>query len=131
MIGVDTNVLLRYLLDDDPRQSPKAAAFFEARSDKDPAFVSLAAIMEVVWNLRARERMSSERVAIALRSLLSAREIVVQAPDVLRRAIRDSEDHGTDIADAVIAGLGIDADCDYTVTFDKRASSLPEMQGLD
>jgi predicted nucleic-acid-binding protein len=130
VIGVDTNVLLRYLLDDDPRQSPKAAAFFEARSDEDPAFVSVVAIVEVVWNLKARERLSSDRVAAALRALLSAREIVVQAPDVVRRAIRDSEEHGTDIADAVIADLGIDADCHYTVTFDRKASDLPGMRAL-
>lgn len=130
MIGVDTNVLLRYLLDDDPRQSPQAAAFFAARSESDPAFVSLIAIVEVVWNLRARERVPSDRVAATLRSLLTAREIVVQAPDVLRRAIRDSEAHGADIADAVIAGLDIDADCDYTVTFDKKAGALPGMREL-
>ena len=130
MIGVDTNVLLRYLLDDDPRQSPKAAAFFEARSEKDPAFLSLVAIVEVVWNLRARERMSSDRVNAVLTSLLSAREIVVQAPDVVRRAIRDSDEHGTDIADAVIASLGIDAGCDYSVTFDKGAVALPGMVPL-
>ncbi|MGB3911575.1 MAG: type II toxin-antitoxin system VapC family toxin [Pseudolysinimonas sp.] len=128
MIGVDTNVLLRYLLDDDPRQSPQAAAFFEARSEKDPAFVSLVAVVEAVWTLRARERMSSDRVAQALRALLSAREIVVQAPELVRRAIRDSEEHGTDLADAVIAGLGIDAD--YTVTFDKKAGALAGMQEL-
>lgn len=130
MIGVDTNVLLRYLLDDDPRQSPKAVAFFEQRSERDPAFVSLIAIIEVVWNLRARDRMPSDRIAGVVRSLLSAREIVVQAPDVVRRALRDAEEHGTDIADAVIAELGIDADCDYTVTFDKKASSLPGMRAL-
>jgi predicted nucleic-acid-binding protein len=131
VIGVDTNVLLRYLLDDDPKQSPKAAAFFEARSDRDPAFVSLVAIVEVVWYLRSRDRMSSDRVTGVLRSLLSAREIVVQAPDVVRRGIRDSQEHGTDIADAVIAALGIDADCDYTVTFDKKAGALPGMRELD
>lgn len=130
MIGVDTNVLLRYLLDDDSRQSPAAAAFFEARSEEDPAFLSLIAIVEVVWTLRGRERMSSDRVAGVLRSLLSAREIVVQAPDVVRRAVRDSEEHGTDIADAVIAGLGIDANCDHTVTFDTKAGALPGMRVL-
>lgn len=131
MIGVDTNVLLRHLLHDDPTQSPPATAFFGARSAKDPAYVSIVVLVETVWNLRRQGEVLGPRVAAILVALLNAEEIVVQAPDVVRRALRDASENGTDVADAIIAHLGVDSGCDYTVTFDRRAGRLPGMVALE
>ncbi|MEO5535660.1 MAG: type II toxin-antitoxin system VapC family toxin [Pseudolysinimonas sp.] len=131
MIGVDSNVLLRHLLDDDATQSRQAAAFFSARSAKDPAFLSVVVLVETVWTLSRRDKVPMSRVVAIVSAFLSAEEIVVQAPDVVRRALRDAAEHGTDLADAIIAHLAIDADCEYTVTFDRRASELPGMALLE
>ena len=97
----------------------------------DPAFVTLVALVETVWVLRRQYRFGAEAIARAMLALLGADEVVVQAPDVVRRAIRDTDGSGADLADAIIAQLGIDADCDATVTFDRRASDLPGMRLLE
>lgn len=128
MIGVDTNVLVRFLLRDDPVQSPQAAEFFAQRSVADPAFVSLVTMIETVWNIR--RDLTPGQLAATIGRLLISEQVVVQAPDVVSRALLDATDVGADLADAVIAHLGIDADCDFTVTFDRRAAALPGMLAL-
>lgn len=62
--------------------------------------------------------------------LLQARELVVQAPDVVAKAVRLVSDDGTEFSDAVISLLGAEAECEYTVTFDPRTSTLPGMRLL-
>jgi predicted nucleic-acid-binding protein len=128
MIGVDTNVLLRFLLRDDPVQSPQAANFFAQRTAGDPAFVSLVTMVETVWNLR--RRVPAEQLAATIGRLLISEHVVVQASDLVSRALHDAAGAGADLADAVIAHLGIDADCDYTVTFDRKAAGLPGMLAI-
>jgi predicted nucleic-acid-binding protein len=130
VIGVDTNVLVRYLTKDDEELASIASRFFEARTSADPAFVSLVAAIETYWVLRRSYKFDQQSVSRALRALLETDELVFQAPDVVRRALRQIEDGTGDFADAVIALLAIDADCDYTVTFDRAAAELPGMQLL-
>ncbi len=128
MIGVDTNVLVRFLLSDDPVQSPQAAEFFAQRTTADPAFVSLVTLVETVWNVR--RQVTQTQLAATISRLLTSEHVVVQAPDVVSRALRDATEAGADLADAVIAHLGVGADCDFTVTFDRKAASLPGMLAL-
>jgi len=130
MIGVDTNVLVRFLVHDDEEQFNRADRFFTERTVADPAFIALVVIVETAWVLRRRYGSDAAAIAHAVMALMGADEVVVQAPDVVRRAIRDSQGSGVDLADAIIAQLGIDADCDYTVTFDRRAAQAPGMQLL-
>ena len=130
MIGVDTNVLLRHLLDDDPEQSRAAHDFFGDRSAVDPAFVSLVTLIETAWVLHRAKGIALARLASVVRSLLLAEEIVLQAPDIVRRALRDTEEAQSDFADAVIAHLGVDTGCDFTVTLDRHAGELPGMRLL-
>ncbi len=130
MIGVDTNVLVRYVTQDDPIHSALANRVLAQFSADFPMFVSLVALVEAVWVLRRSYRIDEVTVTNFVDSLLAAPEVVVQAPDVVRRALTLSREHTTSFSDAVIAMLGIDADCDETLTFDKRASELPGMRLL-
>jgi predicted nucleic-acid-binding protein len=130
MIGVDTNVLVRFLARDDEKQFVRAQRFFSERTVGDPAFIALVVVIESVWVLRGRYRLGMEAIAKAILALLTADEVVIQAPDVVRRAIRDTHGTGIDLADAIIAHLGIDSGCDYTVTLDRRAAELPGMRPL-
>ena len=130
MIGVDTNVLLRFLLNDDPEQSPRAAQFFAERGPADPAFLSLVAVLEAVWVLRRRLKRSEEEVARMLRGLLGSDRVVVEHEQLVIRALRDTEQTGADFADAVIAHLGVERGCDLTVTLDRSAANLPGMLAL-
>lgn len=130
MIGVDTNVLVRHLTQDDPAQSRAATRFFAARTADDPAYISLVALVETVWVLRRAYGIEAAAVTRVIRGLLSVREVVVPAPDVVRRAVDDAEQAGTDLADAIIAHLAVAAGADGTVTFDRRAAELPAMRLL-
>jgi predicted nucleic-acid-binding protein len=127
VIGVDTNVLLRHLVNDDPQQSPAATRFLAERGPEDPAFVSTAVLLELIWSLRRSYRLPNDDVSRIIESLLRSRDIVVQDAGAVRRALWDSRDEQADIADAVIAHAAIDAGCDGIVTFDRRAQRLPGM----
>jgi predicted nucleic-acid-binding protein len=127
MIGVDTNVLLRHLMRDDPRQTPVASRFFAARGPGDPAYVSTAVLLELIWTLRRTYRVSRADVSRIVWTLSRSRDIVLQDPVLARRALWDAEDEQADIADAIIAHAAIDAGCDGAVTFDRRAQRLPGM----
>ncbi|MEP6480305.1 MAG: type II toxin-antitoxin system VapC family toxin [Rhodoglobus sp.] len=127
MIGVDTNVIVRFVVKDDAEQSEAAARFFAERSQTDPAFITIVTLVETVWTLKRSYWLQPDAVTRFVRGLLGSGDVVLQAPDVVRRALTEAEEAHTDFADAVIALLAIDADCDHTVTFDKRATELPGM----
>ncbi|MEO8094713.1 MAG: type II toxin-antitoxin system VapC family toxin [Pseudolysinimonas sp.] len=131
MIGLDTNVLMRDSLGDDKVQSTLAKAAISRLTFDDPGFVSVVTLVECAWVLRRSAKRSPAEIARYVRGLLAAREIVVQASDSVRRAVRDAEEHGTEFADALIAQLAIDAGCDYILTLDKRAAELPGMRLLE
>ncbi|TAL46228.1 MAG: PIN domain-containing protein [Salinibacterium sp.] len=131
MIGIDVNVLIRDAVQDDPIQSPIASRFLDRLGEDDPGFVSMVALVETTWTLRRAYKFEVAAIALFVRRLLASREIVVQASAVVRRALRDAEDTGSDLSDAIIAHLAVDADCDYTVTFDQRAAELPGMRLLE
>lgn len=127
MIGVDTNVLVRHLTADDPEQSPRASAFFAERSAADPAAISIVTLVETVWVLIRGYGLPRERVHAIVRALCASRDVVVHHGASVIRALRDAEDVGCDLPDALIAHLGIDGGADGTVTFDRRAGRLPGM----
>lgn len=130
MIGVDTNVILRHLLQDDPKQSPAASRFFSERGPDDPAFVSIAVLLELIWTLRSSYRVPRADVSRILRSFTQSQDIVLQDSVIVRRAVRDADDEAADVADAIIAHTAIDAGCDGVATFDRRAQRLPGMLPL-
>lgn len=130
MIGLDTNVLIRHVMQDDPVQSEIASRRVDTFSESDPAFISLVSVVESVWVLRSGYHLQDSAIASFIDALLAAPEFVVQAPDVVRRASNLSREHKTGFSDAVIAMLGIDASCDETLTFDRRAAELPGMRLL-
>jgi len=122
------SVLVRYLTRDDEPFALAADTFLSQRTSTDPAFISLNVAVETFWVLRHTYRIDSSAIARAMRALLDTDTVVFQAPDVVRRALRESEHN---FADSLIAILGVDAGCDYTVTFDRAASTLPGMFRLE
>ena len=131
MIGLDTNVLVRFLVDDDPVQNEKARAFLSSRSFDDPVFVSAVTIAETVWVLNRRLKFPIASVIGILRDLLASDGMIVEHADELGQLIAADAIPGTDIADYLIAWAGTSAGCSHTVTFDRRAArSVPSMELL-
>ncbi|MEF2072832.1 PIN domain-containing protein [Consotaella aegiceratis] len=131
MVGIDTNILLRAVLDDDPVQSPKAHAFLAALTLGDPGYITLPVAMEFYWVLVTRYRVPSSVIASLFSQLFAAATIEFANLDSLVEALYRSTTQNADFADAVIAGLAWRAGCVATMTFDKRAASrLPTMELL-
>lgn len=124
MIGADTNVVLRIMLDDDPAQSPAVNRILET-TGAGGIFVSLIVVAEVAWVLKRGYREHPETVLEMIRDMLSAREFTVERPDLVEAALSDAREAKCGVADALIARLNKDRGADGTLTFDVKAKRLP------
>lgn len=131
MMGVDTNVLVRFLIDEDKVQNQKARAFMLARRPDDPAFVSGVALVETIWILHRKLGYPMPQILAVLRDLLASDAIVVEFTEELDALLREDQGAKTGIADHVIAWTGARAGCRATVTFDRVAArDIPGMELL-
>ena len=129
MKAVDTNLLLRYVVRDDPRQFEKAAVFLNERTPEDPAFVGLIVVVEMAWVLRQRYRYRREDILALFMALIEAKELVFEEEAYLSTLLA-GEPKG-DIADHLIAFCATRAGCSHTVTFDRGAAkAIPSMEFL-
>jgi predicted nucleic-acid-binding protein len=125
VIGLDTNVVIRYLVQDDAKQSAAATRLIERTlSTEHPGFVSLVALAEIGWVLEECYGADRARVASVVEGLLSSRQIAVEQSEVAWRALRAWKDSSADLSDALIGQAGLSAGCSKVVTFDKAASKL-------
>jgi predicted nucleic-acid-binding protein len=125
MIGLDTNVLVRYFAQDDPSQSRRASETIERRLTEDnPGFVSLVTMAELVWVLAGVYSMSDGEVAAAVTLMLQADTFVVQNEQQVFIASTALTAGTGSFADALIGALGLWGGCSRTLTFDKRAQRL-------
>ena len=109
MIGLDTNVLVRYFSQDDPSQSRKALALFKNRLTREsPGHVNVVTLVETVWVLRRLYRADRAEVAYVIGSLLAAPNVVVERKPLVRKSLQ--------------AQLNTEAGCAVTLTFDRAAA---------
>ncbi len=123
MIGIDTNVLVRYVTQDDPVQSALANRFIEGHLPADrPGIIGHIVLCEVAWVLSRAYRYSRTQVAEVLNALLTCREFRVESPETAILALHDYR-HGTaDFADYLLARAHRRLGAEYTVTFDRSAA---------
>jgi predicted nucleic-acid-binding protein len=127
MIGLDTNVLVRYVMQDDPKQSQKASKLIESLTSEAPGFVPLVALIELVWVLTSCYDLTREQVAQALDALLRAKEIVLERAEQVSQALRTFGAGSADLADCLIERTAAAAGCGKTMTFDAGASKFAGM----
>lgn len=130
MIGLDTNVVIRYLVQDEPAQSAAASALIETFTEGQPGYVSLVTLIEVYWVLGRAYAVPRAECLDLIHGLVDSRELVIGHDDVARAALSAAAADGVDFADAVIAELGRAAGCEHTSTFDRRATRHPAMHLL-
>ncbi len=125
MIGLDTNVLIRYITQDDPVQSRQAADIIERLlTEEDPGFVSIVATVETVWVLDRAYRPGAREIAAAVERMLQAETLVVENEQEVFSAMTALKEGQGSFSDALIAALGAKAGCVHTVTFDRKALRL-------
>ena len=123
MIGLDTNVLVRYLAQDDAKQSPKATRLIESLTADEPGYVSIVTVVELVWVLGGCYELTRAELCEVLETVLRAKGIVVAHADSVWRAVRLFKAGKADFADCLIERFGIEAGCVHTATFDRDAAT--------
>ena len=126
MIGIDTNVLVRYILDDDPVWSAPAQQFIDDDCTMDrPGHINLVVLVELVWVLKQTPGWGKSEICTVISELLLADNLVVENSDLVSSALEAFRQGGADFPDFIIAGLNRAAGAAATVTIDKDAAKEP------
>jgi predicted nucleic-acid-binding protein len=125
VIGLDTNILVRFIMQDDAKQSALATHVIETRlTAEDPGYVNVVAMAEMAWVLESSYRRTAREIAAAIERVLQLESLMVESEqDVFTAMIAVKEGRGT-FADALIASLDAAAGCAATLTFDRKALRL-------
>ena len=129
MTGLDTNIIVCYLAQDDPVQSARATRIFERQlTEVEPGFVSLVAMVETVWVLDRVYGLSGRAIASAIERMLQADTLVIQNEQEVFTAMVALKTGAGTFSDALIGALGGWAGCASTLTFDKKAARLKDFE---
>jgi predicted nucleic-acid-binding protein len=127
MIGLDTNVLVRYIMQDDAKQSLKATKLMESLTVDEPGFVSLVSVVELGWVLSSAYDLDRAQVAQVHELLLRTKAVVVDRADEVTKALRVFKASSADFADCLIERTAASAGCARTMTFDVGAAKTSGM----
>jgi predicted nucleic-acid-binding protein len=122
MIGLDTNVLVRYIMQDDPKNSPKATKLIESLDVDNPGYITMVSVVELYWVLTSCYELTGQQAAQALEAILRTKQLLVERADQVMRALRVFGDGTADFADCLIERSAASAGCTQTITFDVGAS---------
>jgi len=121
MIGLDTNVLVRYIMQDDPKQSSKAAKLIESLDAENPGFITIVSVVELYWVLTSSYELTGVQVAQALDAILRTKQLQVERADQVVRALRVFGHGKANFSDCLIERAASGAGCSQTMTFDVGA----------
>ena len=130
MIGLDTNVLVRYIAQDDPEQSAIATAFINQLSRAAPGFVTIVSIIEVVWVMQSCYMATKPQITAILEKLISSQELVIENAETVIKALELFSVSKADFTDCLIERSAHHAGCSHTVTFDQLSAKTAGMRKL-
>lgn len=131
MIGLDTNVIVRYLAQDDRVQSMLATRLIEGSlTAEKPGFVSIVVLAEIVWVLEACYDTSRSEISALLERMFRVKQLRIQHAETAWQALRAFRSSKSDFADCLIERIGHACECEHTLTFDKLAASGTGMRLL-
>ena len=126
MIGVDTNVLVRFLVADDERQFEKARRLIKHEATAgDPVLISQLVLLECEWVLRSRYGLAKDEILGVFSGLLDSIEVRVEDETHVEEALYVWKDSGAEFADCLIGAKYRALGCGATISFDARAAKLP------
>jgi len=125
MLGIDTNVLIRYLIRDDQRQYEQARRLIEREIGKgEPVMVSLLVLLESEWVLRSRYELPKAEIVAAFSAMLDTADITFDDEQSVEHAMYIWKESSADFADCLIDARNLRLGCNATATFDSRALKL-------
>jgi predicted nucleic-acid-binding protein len=128
MIGLDTNVLVRYFAQDDVEQAKRATDLIESLTTDRPGYVTQVTLVEVVWVLARAYGLERAEIAQVIETALRTKELLIEAAETVWKALRLFTASSADFADCLIERTCHKAGCDYTATFDKTAAKTAGMR---
>ena len=131
MIGLDTNVLVRYLAQDDPKQSPRATSLINALTNDDPGFIPLVVLIELVWVMQGCYGATKPEVVVILETLLRTEGLIVENAEIALKALHVFIASKADFPDCIIERSANKAGCESVFTFDKNAAKTAGMRLVD
>tara|TARA_R110002072_G_scaffold2173_4_gene18039 strand:- start:4317 stop:4715 length:399 start_codon:yes stop_codon:yes gene_type:complete len=130
VIALDTNVLVRFLVQDDPDQARLAGDVMDQLTDAAPGFVGREVLVELVWVLERAYRLDRAEIAEVLDGLLASTDLVIEGADQVGPALELYRKEGFGFADLMIDAAARRAGASVVVTFDRKAARLPGMRLL-
>ncbi len=131
MIGLDTNVLVRYIAQDDPKQSPRATALVNALTNEEPGFIPLVSLVEMVWVMQGCYNVTKSEIVTILDMIFRTQVLVVENAETAIKALNVFSESKADFADCLIERSASKFGCEYTVTFDGNAVKTAGMRLVD
>ncbi|MBI4690490.1 MAG: type II toxin-antitoxin system VapC family toxin [Nitrospirae bacterium] len=132
MKGLDTNVLIRYLVKDDKKQAERASTCIrKATANGESCFINHIVLCELVWVLESAYGYTKEEIAEVLEKMLITKQFEIELKDIVRQTIYDYMQGSGDIADYLIGRINHIKGCDVTATFDHALKNNPSFIVLD
>jgi predicted nucleic-acid-binding protein len=128
MTGLDTNVLVRFVMADDPLQSEQARALVGSFSPESRGFISLVCLAELVWVLRSKYRQPKREIVGWLERFLESSELAFESQSAVEQALAIYEGGKAEFSDCLIERSGAGAGCQSTLTFDAEAAESAGMR---
>ncbi|MBI5785389.1 MAG: type II toxin-antitoxin system VapC family toxin [Rhodocyclales bacterium] len=126
MLGIDTNVLVRFLTRDEPGQYERARRIIrQGASDPDGIYINQLVLLETEWVLRSAYGLSKAEIVAAISALLDAHELVFEDEPAIEEALFSWKKSNADLADCLIGAKNRRAGCRATATFDAKAAKVP------
>ncbi|PLP99697.1 PIN domain-containing protein [Cupriavidus pauculus] len=122
MIGLDTNILVRYFARDDPVLTPVADALLDSLSDRTREFVPIVFLAELIWTMDKRYEADPPELIDIVEYLIRSSDLVLESQAVVKSALRLFESTYSDFADCLIERSCRSAGCRHTATFDRKAA---------
>lgn len=131
MIGLDTYVVIRYLVQDDRKESVIATQIIEkSLTSEEPGYINQITLCEIAWVLQRSYGITKPQLLTIIEGLITTKQFLVENVEAAWKALRAFNDNNADFCDALIAQVNIYSGCVHTVTFDKKAGSLPGFELL-
>jgi len=123
MIGLDTNILVRFVTQDHPAQSAAANGLIDSLSTEVPGYLSLIGIAELIWVLQFSYRFDKHEIEKVIERLLRSKELILEKKETVAQALAKFRTSRADFADCLIERCGRSAGCQHVLTFDKNAAA--------
>ncbi len=123
MIGLDTNILVRYIVRDNKKQARTASDYLKKLTLENPGFISSMVLCELFWVLKSVYKYTRKQIAEIMEKIIFAEEFYIEDGDIAWRALSEYK-NGADFADAMIVLTNKQHGVDETITFDRKAAKL-------